>query len=49
MEEFPVDHLVVLSKRPSFTGDGKTDGTGYAWFIWDKDSTLGLDRPFYWV
>lgn len=48
-EEFPVDHLVVLSKRPSFTGDGKTDGTGYAWFIWDKDSNLGLDRAFYWV
>jgi hypothetical protein len=25
----------VLSKRPSFTGDGRTDGTEYAWFTWE--------------
>lgn len=24
----------ILSKRPSFTGDGHTDGIGYAWFSW---------------
>ena len=24
----------ISSKRPSFTGDGKTDGTDYAWFEW---------------
>ncbi len=24
----------VLPRRPSFTGDGKTDATEYAWFIW---------------
>ena len=28
-------HLYVLSKRPSFTGNG-TDATEYAWFVWDK-------------
>lgn len=28
--------LWVLSKRPSFTGDGKTDATDYAWFVWDQ-------------
>ena len=28
-------HLFVLSKRPSFNGDGKTDATEYAWFCWD--------------
>lgn len=27
-------HVCVLPKRPSFTGDGKTDATEYAWFIW---------------
>ena len=27
--------LYVLSKRPSFTGNG-TDATSYAWFIWEK-------------
>lgn len=34
-QRFPVDRLYILSKRPSFTGDGKTDNAGYAWFIWD--------------
>jgi SAM-dependent methyltransferase len=24
----------VLPKRPSFTADGKTDATEYAWFVW---------------
>ena len=27
--------LFVLSKRPSFTGQG-TDATAYAWFVWDR-------------
>ncbi len=27
-------HVNVLPKRPSFTADGKTDATEYAWFIW---------------
>lgn len=30
------DSLIVLSKRPSFTGTG-TDATEYAWFVWDKE------------
>jgi hypothetical protein len=29
--------LRVLSKRPSFTGDGRTDGTDYAWYVWNMD------------
>lgn len=29
------DAVFVLPERPSFTGDGKTDATDYAWFIWD--------------
>lgn len=28
--------LFVLSKRPSFTEDGQTDATDYAWFYWGK-------------
>ncbi len=27
-------HVAVLPRRPSFTGDGKTDATEYAWFSW---------------
>jgi len=26
--------LFVLSQRPSFTEDGQTDATDYAWFYW---------------
>lgn len=48
-KEYPLDHLVTLSKRPSFTDDGKTDGAGYAFFIWDANGKLGLNKPFYWI
>lgn len=39
--------LLVLSPRPSFTGQG-TDGCEYAFFVWDKDNILGLDS-FYFI
>lgn len=26
--------VFVLSKRPSFTSDGKSDSADYAWFVW---------------
>lgn len=48
-DKYPLDHLITLSKRPSFTDDGKTDGSGYAYFIWDKKGVLKLEKPFYWV
>lgn len=48
-ENYPVDHLVTISKRPSFTDDGKTDGAAYAFFIWDPKGKLGLKKPFYWI
>ena len=32
-------HLLVSSKRPSFTDDGKTDGQEYAWYVWDYEKT----------
>jgi len=31
--------LIILSKRPSFTGKG-TDSIDYAWFLWDKTDKL---------
>ena len=31
--------LYVLSKRPSFTGQG-TDATSYSWFIWEKSQKV---------
>ena len=34
-KKFPPSLIYVLSKRPSFTGNG-TDSQEYAWFIWDS-------------
>jgi len=31
--KYPAD-IYVLSRRPSFTEDGKTDATEYAWWVW---------------
>ena len=40
--------LRVVSKRPSFTDDGKTDMTEYAWYIWNPPGWhLGL-KPLDW-
>ena len=36
---YPPDGLVILSKRPSFTGKG-TDSIDYAWFIWSDIKDL---------
>jgi hypothetical protein len=36
-------HVLVLSKRPSFTGGG-TDSTEYAWFCWDRHEMVNLER-----
>lgn len=35
-------HVLVLSKRPCFTGDGKTDSIEYAWFCWDRAGFVTL-------
>lgn len=42
------DHLIVLSKRPSFAG-GSTDMTDYCFYVWDKKGRLGLKDSFYFV
>jgi len=36
-QNYPINKLYVLSKRPSFTGKG-TDATAYGWFIWDRSN-----------
>ena len=35
-QQHPVNKLYVLSKRPSFLQNGKSDATSYSWFIWDN-------------
>jgi hypothetical protein len=38
----PPTHLLALAERPCFTGDGRTDATGYGWFCWDKRGFVKL-------
>lgn len=33
---YGVPDLYILPNRPSFTEDGKTDSSDYAWFVWPK-------------
>lgn len=37
-DEYPLSRVLVLPNRPSFSGDGRTDGTAYAWFVWEPIS-----------
>lgn len=46
--DIPRPLIRVLSARPSFTGDGKTDATEYAWFIWAPVSTTDQLRDLDW-
>lgn len=34
-------HTVIILPRISYTGDGNTDSTGGAWFIWDERDQRG--------
>lgn len=40
----PPAHVLVLPKRPSFTDDGKTDSTDYAWVVWAGRTARGATR-----
>ena len=37
-QQNPLSRLLVFSRRPSFTQDGKADSTSYSWFVWDKST-----------
>ena len=44
----PPAALRILSARPSFTDDGRTDNSEYAWYIWNPPTRdMGLP-PFGW-
>ena len=40
-QRHPVNHLYVLSERPSFTGKG-TDATSYSFFVWDNGNSQSI-------
>ena len=45
----PLRSVIVMSKRPSFTGDGRTDACDYAWMVWEVgytgDTTMRVLPP----
>lgn len=42
LDAFGMPKIIVLSSRPSFTNDGRTDAAEYAWFCWNvSDGTQG--------
>ena len=41
----PLTHLYVLTRRPSFTDDDKTDQYNYGWFVWDDLERVLRDSP----
>lgn len=43
-KEIPLFELNVIQKRPSFSGDGKTDATEYAFYVWHKLNDEETDR-----
>lgn len=45
--QHPPTAQFILSKRPSFTGDGKTDSEVYSWVVWD--STGRQKKGWYWL
>lgn len=43
-----MSHLIVFSQpRPSFTGNGRTDSTTTAWFVWERDNPQQGTRLIY--
>jgi len=40
LQENPPTQLYILSRRPSFTQDAKTDQYNYAWFVWQKQQSF---------
>jgi hypothetical protein len=40
-QKHPVNHLYVLSQRPSFMGKG-TDATSYSFFVWDGSNNQSI-------
>lgn len=46
-QKHPPTAQFILSRRPSFTGDGKTDSEVYSWVVWD--STGRQKRGWYWI
>lgn len=48
LREFTPD-VYVLPNRPSFIGNGTTDATSYAWFVWCNSASGGWRRDYGYI
>lgn len=47
--EHPPRRVAVLGRRPSFTGDGKTDATAYALYLWVEPDEARFAPTLSWL
>lgn len=47
--EHPPESVHVLSKRPSFTADGRTDSAAYAFFVWRQGDGVQAPPTLRWL
>lgn len=47
--QYPPDQVVVMSKRPSFTSNTKTDSAAYALFVWRTSGRGNPRRVLGWM
>ena len=48
-EKYKPKQIITLVQRPSFTGDGATDSTEYAFFVWADTSRMKDQSPIQWL
>ncbi len=50
-DKHPVHSVHAIRRRPSFTGDGRTDGTEYDFIVWRYHNGMWLTHPEYisWI
>lgn len=44
-KDYTPNTIKILSDRPSFTNDGKTDSSVYGWFIWLDEARKNIHLP----
>jgi len=48
-DKYKPKQIITLVQRPSFTGDGATDSTEYAFFVWGDTSRMKDQSPIQWL
>lgn len=48
-DKYKPKQIITLVQRPSFTGNGATDSTEYALFVWGNTSRMKDQSPIQWL